>query len=253
MKSDRPPLRKQSYTRISCAIAPITAAFLLAAPNTKAAVELIQNGEFNNLFTSWVVGSNQTSPFTASFNDGNNLQVVNSTSGAPAWFLRNTSSNYFGTPTVPINGNTAYNAFDGSGGMFWLRQNINNSTPLVSAELSFTIAHQSTYSGSPRTFDVNLLDAANNIVANLYSLALPNNNTSWNPVAINLDIENWMNTYLGQFTQIEFRQSVPGNYTGPATFGIDRISLQVSNIPEPSTILLSVLGGVGLLIRRREH
>jgi hypothetical protein len=223
---------------------------------TAAPVNLIQNGGFDNLFANWSAGSNQTTPFPAAFNDGQNLAIAPSNSGQAAWFIRNTNTNYFGTPTQLITGNTAYNGFDGSGGIFWLRQTIGTTGQLASANLNFTYATQSQYSSAARVFQANLVDAANAvIIATMYTFTLPLNEISWNPVSvISLDVTTLMNSFAGQFNQIEFREIIPQYFTGPATFGIDNISLVVeaASVPAPGALALLGLGLFGLGGLRRK-
>jgi hypothetical protein len=60
--------------------------------------DLVTNGGFETgSFAGWNVGSDQESPYTASFlYEGTNAQIVNSTCGQPAWFMRDNGTTAFG-------------------------------------------------------------------------------------------------------------------------------------------------------------
>jgi hypothetical protein len=218
-------------------------------------MQLITNGDFETgSFAGWTVGSTQATSFDASFNDGKNAQVVNNAGGGPAWYLRNQSETTFSTPATPISGYSAFNGFDGDPGYFYLRQTFSIASPLQSADLGFTYAIQSDY-GPPffssgtiqRVFDVNILDGSGSILANVYDYARPfGDNEAWSPTAISEDIASALNALGSGTYQLEFRETIPQSYTGPATFAIDNISLnvtsQVNPVPEPASLTVAGLG-----------
>jgi MYXO-CTERM domain-containing protein len=218
---------------------------------------LIQNGGFETgTFADWTVGSTETEPFVESFDDGENAQVVNSPSGDPAWFLRNVSANYFnsfpGTSTSPISNYTAFNGFDGSGGTLYLQQGFSVTSTLQVATLGFTFGTQSDYAGVDRTFAVNILSSGGAVLATPFTYTLPDSNYDWSTTTENLDLTSTLNSLGAGSYQIQFMESVPGDFTGPASFGIDNIALNTEAAPEPSSWSLGLIAlAVVVHLRRR--
>lgn len=221
-----------------------------------SAHEVLVNGNFETgNFSGWTASSTQTSPFQASFGDGRNAAIANSTSGQPAWYVRNQAANYFGTPATPIAGYSAFNGFDGSGGNFTLSQGFSLTGNLSSALLGFTFGTQATYSGTNRTFSVDVMNAGGSAaLANLYAFVLPQNSTTWTLHDISLDVAAKLNALGAGNYRLQFTEVIPSNYTGPAQFAIDNISLNVNNaVPEPSSIALVGAAGLALLALRRNR
>ncbi len=244
--------------------AAVLAAICCAAAQPAGAIVVTTNGDFETgSFAGWTVGSTQVNPFQAALNDGKNVQIVNSTSGAPAWYLRNQSANYFGTGpnlATPISNYSAFNGFDGSGGNYTLQQGFTIGAPLQSATLDFDWAVQSTYSGSVRTFGVNILDALNSPLTNVFLYVQPYNQTIWTPTTTSLDITTTLNSLGVGSYQLQFLIDIPQNFTGPAQFAIDNIALDLTDeppvtTPEPASVVVWSLLGLSLagthLWRRR--
>lgn len=244
--------------------AAVFAAIFCAAAQQAGAVVVTTNGDFETgSFAGWTVGSTQVNPFTASLNDGKNVQIVNSTSGQPAWYLRNQPANYFGVPNVatPINNYSAFNGFDGSGGNYTLQQGFTVGALLQSATLDFDWAVQSSYSNLFRTFDVRILDALNSPLTNVFAYVRPTGYLpAWSITNTSLDITSALNSLGAGSYQLQFLINIPQNYTGPAQFAIDNIALDLTEeppvtTPEPASVVVWSLLGLSLagthLWRRR--
>ena len=55
---------------------------------------------------------------------------------------------------------------------------------------------------------------------------------------------------------IQFRNTIPQNFSGPGSFGLDAVSLDiVQGVPEPTTWAMMLLGfgGIGMAVRRRRE
>lgn len=224
---------------------------------TASANEVLVNGNFETgNFSGWTVSSSESSPFTAAFMDGQNSATANSTSGQPAWFVRNKPATYWSSAATPISGYSAFNGFDGSGGNFTLSQAFTTTGSIGTAALGFTFGTQAQYSGSNRTFSVDIMNAAGTTsLANLYAFVLPQNVTDWTLHTISQDVAAKLNMLGAGSYRLQFTENVPGNYTGPAQFGIDNISLNITNnVPEPASVALvaaALLGVAGVRRSRR--
>src|SRR5262249_22025488 len=154
--------------------------------------------------------------------------------GQPAWFLRNQTETGFGL--TPIAGFSAYNGFDGSPGTFFLKQTFTLSSWAANANLSFSFKTAENYGNFNRTFDAYILDASTgSIVANPYHFILPYSGSTTQTVS--LDITNILNSIGPGTYQLEFLETIPQNFTGPATFEIDNISLQMNPNSSPPQVL----------------
>jgi hypothetical protein len=238
------------------AIKSVVAIAVIGAAAQAQATQVLINGNFETgTFAGWTATTTQASPFTASLNDGQNSQVVNGAGNQPAWFLRNKSANYFGGSNVatPISGYSAFNGFDGSGGNFLLSQGFTFGGSATTAKLDFSFAAQASYSSAVRTFDAQILDATGTaILFNAFHFDLPQQVQTWNVQNISLDLANALNVLGAGSYKLAFREFVPGNYTGPAQFAIDNISLDIK-VPEPASLGLLGLGLLGLAaVRRRK-
>ena len=63
------------------------------------------------------------------------------------------------------------------------------------------------------------------------------------------DLTALLETQGGQSLILSFGVSIPEEFTGPAGMGLDAVSLDVEETPEPSTALL-VIGGIALCLRK---
>jgi hypothetical protein len=237
------------------------AAFLVVFARTtpSEALDVIINGDFETgTFSSWIAETTQANPFPAALNDGNNSEVINNGLGVATWFLRNQPANYFVDPANPISNFGAFNGFDGSPGTFSLRQGFSFTDPLLSADLNFEYGVQSSYFGDPRVFTANILDQSGATqLANVFTFTQPTGSqTPWNPTNINFDIASTLNTLGSGNYQLQFSIYIPQDFTGPAQFGIDNISLDIAAatyvVPEPSAWVLLALGllSLGMIGRR---
>lgn len=218
------------------------------------ATQVLINGDFETgTVAGWTATTTQQSPFTASFNDGQNSQVVNGgPSNQPAWYVRNKAANYFGgNPATPISGYSAFNGFDGSGGNYLLSQGFTFGGSATTAKLDFSFATQASYGQGIRQFDAQILNATGTAVLfNAFHFDQPQQQQTWNVQMISLDIANALNLLGAGSYQLAFRETIPGNYTGPAQFAIDNIALDI-NVPEPASLGLLGLGLLGLVAARR--
>ena len=220
------------------------------------AVEILTNGNFETgTIAGWSATSTQATSFQASLNDGQNSQVINGGgSGGPVYYVRNKQANYFGTPATPISGYSVFDAFDGDSGTFTLEQSFSIAGPVTSALLNFSFGSQATYSGSVRKFDANILNSAGTTVLyNAYDFSLPFSSTAWTINNISADLTAEFNLLGAGNYVLAFQQKIPQNYSGPAQFAIDNISLNVNNaVPEPTTVAILGLGLLGLAASRRK-
>ena len=131
-------------------------------------------------------------------------------------------------PEGPHSGShQAGNGFDGSPGQYVLSQVV--TLPAGTATLSWFDDAWASYGGVPRTLEVQVRDASGTTVLGTpYTYTLPFNAfppTGW--VSHTVDLS----AYTGQTVQLTFVQVIPENFTGPASFGIDDISLLVDPAP----------------------
>lgn len=218
------------------------------------ATQVLINGDFETgTIAGWTATTTQSSPFPAALNDGQNSQIVNGgPSNQPAWYVRNKSANYFGgNPATPIAGYSAFNGFDGSGGNFLLTQGFTFGGSAATAKLDFSFATQSSYSQGVRQFDAQILNSTGTAVLfNAFHFNQPFQQQSWIVQNISMDITNALNLLGAGSYKLAFRETIPGNYTGPAQFAIDNIALDI-NVPEPASLGLLGLGLLGLAAARR--
>ena len=216
------------------------AAALAVAPSARAEEVLVNGGFETGTFAGWSYG---ITPTTA--NGGSPFQSAgfDATTG---WSLRNTAQNYFGTPATPISGYSAYNGFDGANYsgtaplQFYLEQDFTLAGPLESGTLSFTYGIQSNYQGDPRVFSVRFLDVDNQVVNTAYSYTRPTGYLAeWSPQTISVDVEAALNALTPGTYTLQIHESIPGDYTGPALFAIDNISLDLAAaqaVPLPGVV-----------------
>ncbi len=172
-----------------------------APPAPAPGVEVITNGGFETGdFTGWSATTTLVTPYCSS------------------WAI----DAHCGGIVGPYAGShMAGNGFDGSGGQFVLSQVV--TLAAGTATLTWFDSAWASYSGTQRTLEVQVRNASGTTVLGIpYTYTLPfSASTGW--VSHTVDLS----AYTGQTIQLAFVQTVPENFTGPAGFGIDDISLHV--------------------------
>lgn len=216
----------------------------LSGEGFAATTQLVTNGGFESgNFGAWSVVN------LAGNGCGTNQWTVNSTG------THGCTSN-IGNMSAPSNGAfAAYNTFDGPAGTLQISQKITLPGSISGATLSFLYTvRMNIGTAMPRTFRIDLYDATNTILLdNLFSQSFQNVNQGW---AFNsMDVTNALLNDAGQTVTLRVSNVIPQNTTGPAGFGIDNISLQVTSVPEPETyaLMLTGLGLVGFIARRKQR
>jgi subtilisin-like proprotein convertase family protein len=193
---------------------------------SSAPIEMIINGDFetgdlSSWTTSGLGGSSCTGPDWVTY--------TGSTVPGQCWS---------GLDLTPSSGTYAsYTGFDGSGPVtYYMQQSITLPLDIVSANLSWLETYQflmGTFGGSTinRTLSFDLYDATGmTFIANLTSkdfLAGMDVNSGWVPS--NSDVTSILQTYEGQTLTFRVSAYVPQNFTGPADYSIDNISLLITS------------------------
>ena len=215
----------------------------LTCLQTVSAMEVVTNGGFETgSLNGWSVVN------LGDGGCGTNTWTVNSIGGHGC-------SGNVGNMTAPTNGTfAAYNTFDGPAGTLQISQQLTLPGSLASATLSFFDTVRMHIGSRPRTFSIDLYDATNTtLLDNLYSQSFQNVNQGW--VSHLVDVTNGLLDNAGQTVTLRISNIVPDSFTGPAGFGIDDISLNVtsSEVPEPGSLALVGVALAGLAASRRKQ
>lgn len=217
----------------------ISAASLTAA--YAAPIELVNNGGFETgTFAGWTAVSNGSTGGC-----GVNIWEVNATGHQGCQ-----SSGI--TVAAPISGTYgAFNTFDGAATPYTLTQQITVPGSVLSATLSFLDEFQMSYSGALRTFSVDFYDASGStLLGNVFSQNPGYTaNQAW--TLNSFDVTSLLSAQAGNTINLRFTEVIPQDFTGPAGFGLDNVSLK-AEVPEPTSIALLGLGLVSFAASRRK-
>ncbi len=215
------------------------AALLLGLTQLAAATptQLLQNGDFENHWTGWTVGSDQVQPFD-SFLYADTVDVTNSNSGSPAWGLTAGPLNYGSDGGSVGSGRYASNGFDGTPGSYFLSQSFNVTSAVQSAILSFDFGVFTNYGFNPgagsRSLEFNIYGPSG--AGTVFSYTQPLGYSPWANFSPSIDITSFLNQGAGTYT-FGFYEHIPESYTGPGLFGIDNISI-LAQLPESGILSL---------------
>lgn len=230
--------------RASLKQALVSGFFGLACLQTVSAMEVVTNGGFE----------------TGSLNGWSVVNLGDGGCGTNAWTVNSIGghgcSNNVGNMTAPTNGTFAvYNTFDGPAGTLQISQQLTLPKSLASATLSFFDTVRIVWPiSSPRIFSIDLYDATNTtLLYNLYSQSFHNVDQEW--VSHIVDVTNGLLDNADQTVTLRVSNFIPENFTGPAGFGIDDISLNItsSEVPEPGSLALVGVALAGLAASRRKQ
>jgi hypothetical protein len=231
---------------ITFLISGLTASISIATPIHAA--ELILNGGFETgNFSSWTATTNGSLSCDTDWN-------VSSVGGSIATGCQ---PNVFGGtfPAAPIEGNfAAYNSFDGDGPQsFVLSQSVTLPNSIGSAILSW----QETFNvdltvgaSAPRTFSIDV----NGVEINSQTIGIVGSQVESDWTLFSEDITALLTPFAGQTATFSFTNFIPEFFTGPAGFGLDAVSLDVSpaNVPEPTGVLsLGFIACAAMATRKR--
>jgi hypothetical protein len=192
--------------------------------NAAWAVELITNGGFESGLVGWTV----TSFGAAGCNTDWNV-------GTPG-----TATGCVDPGNPPVGTHAAYSSFDGSGRLVYrLRQTVVVPSEVSNARLTWMQAINAFIpSGQPRTFSVNILNPSFVLLGNACTLSVPPPGMTAAWATQSVDVTALFTAHAGQSLMVEFALTVPENFSGPAGFGLDQVSLALSSpVPTPNAWL----------------
>ena len=229
----------------------ITAMMLLSA-NAVHAVPMLVNGGFETGdFTGWTqVTSNGTS---------NSCQTD--------WYvaIRDKECNTVDTLlSNPSEGTyAAYNSFDGTAQTsYTIEQDITLDSALInnaSLGFSYTVGWDFSRGNTAtldRLFALSLYDVSDNLIGDAFTLSIgPDDGIKgtidWTDSLI--DITAFLTGYEGETVTLVADVFVPETFTGPGSFGLDAVNLDITThaVSEPSTMALLGLSLLGLGLLKR--
>ena len=211
--------------KLTIIVAGVVVSFATISANAAQATNIVKNGGFETGdFTDWSVTQNG--------NGGCDSD----------WHINSTGNTGCVNVSPVTDGNfAAYNSFDGNGPQtFRLSQLIDVGTNIGSAILSWQDTHNILWPiPQPREFSVDLFDSSGtNLIANVYSQLFNQGNQDW--TSREVDLTSIFSANEGEQLTLAFSNFIPQNFTGPAGFGLDSVSLEVTegqSVPEPASVL----------------
>ncbi len=230
-----------------------TMACLFTGVSSAAPVQVLVNGGFETGdFTGW-------NEVTNSGGRGCNTD----------WYVSTTDTQCQQRPEVRLNSATegkyaAYNSFDGfAGTTYTIEQDVAlGSVAAATLDFSYTVGWDfglGPRSHHERVFSVSFLDAGDSLIGAAYVLGIgPSDGIrgfiDW--TNISLDVTSILSGYDNQTVTLVANVFIPERKTGPGSFGLDDVNLQISAVPLPAAVYLFVGGllamtGAGARFRRR--
>jgi protocatechuate 3,4-dioxygenase beta subunit len=135
-------------------------------------------------------------------------------------------------PGDPISGSFAlYNMLDGAGALnYRANQLVTVPTGVDQADLSWISTWETSFSGDPRFFRIQLYDVTGTtLLATLWEQSFFGSESSGGWINNMEDVTTVLQGLEGQTVMLDLNIEIPQSWTGPAGFGIDDVSLQVTS------------------------